>query len=145
MWAPGVGGVGSNKRLVGGAVYISSCRHTGIYNSLALSCAPIPHLYWKERGNPQLNPNTNMYKWLLRCALKGKLCCVDCTKTMAQCMSLYATNQGFPNSVEGWWKFLQQWGDEKFSWGDLIYVVVGCWGGVILTIWTFFKAKNNIL
>ena len=23
-------------------------------------------------------------------------------------------------------------------------MVVGTWGGVILTVWTFFKAKNNI-
>ena len=34
--------------------------------------------------------------------MKGKLCCVDCTRTMSQCMSLHAPDQGFPNSIEGW-------------------------------------------
>ena len=29
----------------------------------------------------------------------------------------------------------------KFCWGNLICMVVGTWGGVILTIWTFSKLK----
>ena len=32
----------------------------------------------------------------------------------------------------------------NFAKRKLIYMVVGTWGGVILTVWTFFKAKNNI-
>ena len=45
--------------------------------------------------------------------------------------------QGSPNSVKGWeWDILQ---------GDFFYWVVRTWGGVILIIQTFFKAKNNIL
>ena len=32
-------------------------------------------------------------------------------------MSLHAPDQGFPNTVEEWWEFLSEWGDEKFSWG----------------------------
>ena len=30
------------------------------------------------------------YRWLLTCALKGKLCCMDCPRTMTKCMSLHA-------------------------------------------------------
>ena len=33
----------------------------------------------------------------------------------------------------------------NFAGGNLIYMVVGTWGEVILTIQTFFKAKNSIL
>ena len=35
------------------------------------------------------------------------------------------------------------WGDGKFCWEGNFYVVVGIWGGVILTIQTFFKAKKQ--
>ena len=34
-------------------------------------------------------------------------------------------------------------GDGKFCWEGNFYVVVGIWGGVILTIQTFFKAKKQ--
>ena len=44
-----------------GAVYISSCQHTSIFNSLGHFYIPIPHLYLREGGNSWLNPNTNMY------------------------------------------------------------------------------------
>ena len=59
------------------------------------------------------------------------------------------SQQGFPNSVKGWgrgwippqfWK----WGIRNFAGGIFFYWVVRAWGGVILTIWTFFKA-NSIL
>ena len=33
--------------------------------------------------------------------LKGKLYCMDCTRTMTQCMSLHVPDQIFPNAVEG--------------------------------------------
>ena len=68
---------------------------------------------------------------------------------MTRCMSLHAPDQGFPNSVEGWGDYppppIPKKGDGKFCWENLVYMVVGTCGGVILTIWTFFKAKNNIL
>ena len=53
-------GDGGNQQLVGGAVYNSSCQHNSICNSLAHSFTPICHLYWREGGYPQLNPNTNI-------------------------------------------------------------------------------------
>ena len=86
-------------------------------------------------------------KWVLRCALKGKLCCVVCTRTMTQCMSLLAPDQGFPNSVKEWGEFLPQWRTEmrNFAERNLIYMEVRTSGGVILNIQTFFKANNNIL
>ena len=34
--------------------------------------------------------------------LKEKLCCVDNTRTITQCMSLHVPDQDFPNSIEGW-------------------------------------------
>ena len=43
---------GGNQRLVGEAVYISSCLHIGIYNSLTHSCIPIPSLYLIEGEYP---------------------------------------------------------------------------------------------
>ena len=52
----GVPGVGDGEPVTsGGAVYISLCQPTGIYNSLAHSCAPISHLYWRE-GDTQSFP-----------------------------------------------------------------------------------------
>ena len=33
--------------------------------------------------------------------LKGKSCCMDCIRTMTQCISLHAYDQGFPNSSGG--------------------------------------------
>ena len=33
--------------------------------------------------------------------LKRKLCCVDCTRTKTQCISLHAFDQGFPNRGGG--------------------------------------------
>ena len=62
---------------------------------------------------------------------------------MNQCMSLHASDQGFPN--KGGVNSSSVKGDGKLSRGDLVYMVVGTWGGVILTIRTFFEAKNNIL
>ena len=35
------------------------------------------------------------------------------------------------------------WGDGQFCWEGNFYVVVGIWGGVILTIQIFFKAKKQ--
>ena len=58
--APCVGD-GEANWIVGRAVHIGSCQHTGIYNSLAHSWATICHLYWRDGGYPWLNPNTNMY------------------------------------------------------------------------------------
>ena len=43
---------------------------------------------------------------------------------------------GFPQCEEKW---------EILPGGIISYQVVNIWGGVILTIQTFFKAKNNIL
>ena len=39
-----------------GAVYISSCQHTGINDSLAHSCTSIPHLHWREGGKYPIKP-----------------------------------------------------------------------------------------
>ena len=58
-------------------------------------------------------------------------------------MSLHASGQGFPN--KGGVNSPSVKGDGKLSWEDLVYIVVGTWGVVILTIQNFFKAKNNIL
>ena len=44
--------------------------------------------------------------------------------------------QGFPNSVKGL-------GGSEIWLGIFFYWVVGTWGAVILTIWTFFKAKTT--
>ena len=63
---------------------------------------------------------------------------------MTQCMSQYASKQGFPNKV---WGDPSQWrGMENVAGGgDLIYMMLDSWGEMILTIQTFFKVKNNIL
>ena len=47
-----------------------------------------PHLYWRERDTPNKTQTQACINWLLRCTLKGKLCSVDCTETMTQCMPL---------------------------------------------------------
>ena len=46
------------------------------------------HLYWRERDTPNKTQTQACVNWLLRCTLKGKLCCIDCTETMTQCMPL---------------------------------------------------------
>ena len=33
--------------------------------------------------------------------LKGKSCCMDCTTTVTQCMSMHSSEQGFQIGVEG--------------------------------------------
>ena len=38
-----------------------------------------------------------------------------------------------------------QWGESEICCGGFFYQVVRTWGGVILTIQTFLKAKNSIL
>ena len=52
----------------------------------------------------------------------------------------YVADQGFPNSGTGWggggWEILL---------GAVFYQVLEIWGGVNLTIRTFFKVKNIIL
>ena len=55
--------------------------------------------------------------------LKGKSCCVGCTTTMTQCMSLHPSEQGFLNRGGGWGIPTVQ-GDGKFCLRDLIYMVV---------------------
>ena len=47
----------------------------------------------------------------------GKLCCVNCTRTMTQCMSLHASDQGFPN--RGGEDSPSLKGDGKFFWGGI--------------------------
>ena len=47
--------------------------------------------------------------------------------------------QGFPNSVKG------SGGIKNFTGEIFLLGGGGTWGAVILTIWTFFKAKNNFL
>ena len=73
------------------AIYVSSCQHNSIYNSIAHSCTSIPQLYWREGEYPQLIQTQIHIKWLLKCALKAKLCCADYTRTVNQCMSLHAS------------------------------------------------------
>ena len=48
--------------------------------------------------------------------------------------------QGFPNGNKEWGRW-----DQKFCWGEYFHRAVGAWGGVILTIRTFFKARNRFL
>ena len=48
--------------------------------------------------------------------------------------------QGFPNSNKEWGRW-----NQKFCWGEYFHRAVGAWGGVILTIRTFFKARNRFL
>ena len=48
--------------------------------------------------------------------------------------------QGFPNSNKEWGRW-----NQKFCWGEYFHRAVGAWGGVILTIQTFFKARNRFL
>ena len=53
--------------------------------------------------------------------LKVKLCCMDCTRTMTQCMFLLFSDQGFPNRGQ---RILPQWrGKGNFAVLDLIYMV----------------------
>ena len=60
-WGEG-GRESSNFKLVGGLPRIPSSRkNLSIYNGLAHSCTPIPHLYWREGGYSQLSPTTNMW------------------------------------------------------------------------------------
>ena len=59
------------------------------------------------------------------------------------------SQQGFPNSGKGWGRGwippqIWWWGIGNFAGGNFFDWVVRAWGGVILTIWTFFKA-NSIL
>ena len=42
------------------------------------------------KGIPTIKPKQTCSKWLLWCALKRKLYCVDCPRTMTQCMPLHA-------------------------------------------------------
>ena len=59
----------------------------------------------------------------------------------------YVTDQGVPNSVNGWWEKIPQSGGGmgNFTRSRFFYQVLGIWGGVNLTIRTFFKVKNIIL
>ena len=43
-------------------------------------CYPSPLL--NMRGIPPVKPKQTCIKWLLSCALKGELCCMDCTRTI---------------------------------------------------------------
>ena len=52
----------------------------------------------------------------------------------------YVTDQGFPNSVNGWWEKIPQSGVRMGNFTRSRF-----WGGVNLTIRTFFKVKNIIL
>ena len=52
--------------------------------------------------------------------------------------------QGFPKNVKGRGN-PPSWGMGNFAAEEFFYLVVGIWYGMILTIWTFLNAKNNIL
>ena len=52
-------------------------------------------------------------------------------------------DRDFPNSVKGDGGTPREW--EILLWDNFFIGWVGIWWEVILTIWTFFKAKNNIL
>ena len=65
--------------------------------------------------------------------LKGKLCCVYCTRTMTQCMSLHASELAF----------LNRGGRILPHWRGMGNFVVETWGEVILTIWTFLKGQKQ--
>ena len=53
--------------------------------------------------------------------------------------------QGFLNGIKWWGGISPSWGNGKFYWGEFIFWLVATWGGVILTIQTFFKARSSIL
>ena len=60
----------------------------------------------------------------------------------------YVADQGFPNSVKGWGvggKSPEVEGEWEILLGAVFYQVLEIWGGVNLTIRTFFKVKNIIL
>ena len=60
-------------------------------------------------------------------------------------MPMHGPDQGFSNTAEESGNPSPVEENEKFCKENLIYMVMRTWEGVILTIWTFFKAKNNIL
>ena len=80
------------------------------------------NLFWKE----------NYFVWI---ALEPWLNACPC---MPQARVL-------KRALRGWRNFSPSGGSGKFCQGKFTYMVVGTLGGVILTIWTFFKAENNIL
>ena len=59
----------------------------------------------------------------------------------------YDADQGFPNSVKGWGggEYSEVEGELEILLGAVFYQVLEIWGGVNLTIRTFFKVKNIIL
>ena len=107
---------------------------------------PLSLTYTKKKGDTPVKPkHKHVLSGYWRLLWKEN-CCVDCTRTMTQCMSLQGPDQGFKITLSsGAWDFSPTEGNGEFCWGNLIYMVVGTWGGVNLTIKTFFKAKNNIL
>ena len=66
---------------------------------------------------------------------------------MPDFLCLEATTQGYPNSIKGEGKISPNGreGGILVGGGEFFYWVLGIWAGVIVTIQTFFKAKNNIL
>ena len=84
---------------------------------------------WCRRWGKQLatSGGSNLYQLLSTYQkenLKKQICWVDCTRTMTQCMSLHASEQGFPDRDRGsppplkmgnfqftWW-----WKPEKWFW-----------------------------
>ena len=55
--------------------------------------APLPFIFTEEKGDTSSYTQTQTcINWLLRCALKGKLCYVDCTRTMTHYMPLRCVN-----------------------------------------------------
>ena len=71
--------------------------------------------------------------------LKGKLCRMNCTRSMTQCMSLHVSDQGFPNRGG---RNPPRWRGWEFCLEDLIYMMVETWE-VILTIRTFSRPKTT--
>ena len=109
-----------------GAVYISSIQHT-------------KKNIWKENYVVWivLEPWLNACPWM---SLTGfsKFCSVAVVVVVCVCVCVCVWGGGDSFPVERNAKFC--W---KF-WGNLIYILVGIWGGVIFTILNFFKAKINI-
>ena len=61
---------------------------------------PSLNAIWKNLLPPVNPPKKTCSKWLLRCTLKGKLCCADCPRTLTQCMPLTCEVRLTSNELE---------------------------------------------
>ena len=77
----GGGGGGGGEQSISAHVNIPA-------STMALHASTPLSFIFTEGGYPRLSPNTTHIKWLLRCTLKEKLCCLNCNRIVTQCMLL---------------------------------------------------------